>query len=98
MRLLGRENDRDQRCRHGRVYRAAVKRLNWTVSMALDQAHRHGVIHRDLKPGNIMLTEGGAMLLDFWLGKTLGCGFAELSHLLTPEFGAKTLLPFSYDQ
>jgi eukaryotic-like serine/threonine-protein kinase len=36
---------------------------------ALDKAHRNGVTHRDLKPGNVMLTKAGAKLLDFGLAK-----------------------------
>jgi hypothetical protein len=39
------------------------------IAAALDQAHLHAVTHRDLKPGNIMITKSGAKLLDFGLAK-----------------------------
>jgi hypothetical protein len=39
------------------------------ITSGLDRAHRQGVIHRDLKPSNVMLTAGGAKLLDFGLAK-----------------------------
>lgn len=48
---------------------AQLLRYEVEIAEALDKAHRHGLIHRDLKPGNIMLTKSGAKILDFGLAK-----------------------------
>jgi len=48
-----------------------VLRITSEVAQALDYAHERGVIHRDIKPGNILLSSGQAVVTDFGIGKAV---------------------------
>src|ERR1043166_8661193 len=57
------------RLRKGPLPIEQVLRYGIEIADGLQRAHRSGVVHRDLKPGNIMLTKSGAKLMDFGLAK-----------------------------
>jgi len=60
------------RLKQGPLTTAELLRLGTQIADALDRAHRAGVVHRDLKPGNVMLARNGAKLMDFGLSRVTG--------------------------
>jgi len=65
-----------ERLTRGPLPASDVVKFGAQIADALDRAHRAGVIHRDLKPGNVMLTKAGAKLLDFGLARATALGAA----------------------
>ncbi|MCM2316997.1 MAG: serine/threonine-protein kinase [Thermoanaerobaculia bacterium] len=58
-----------ERLARGPLPTSQIVRFGAQIAEALQKAHRTGIMHRDLKPGNIMITASGAKLLDFGLAK-----------------------------
>ncbi len=76
----------DQYCdEHGLSARARIE-LFRSACLAVDFGHRRGVIHRDLKPGNLLVDRHGSIkVIDFGLARALQRDTAQLSEALTRE-------------
>jgi len=76
-----------ERLDRGPIPRAEAARIIGEVARGVAHAHASGVVHRDLKPGNVFLRrDGGVKVLDFGLARMLGGGAALVGG--TPEYMA----------
>ncbi|WP_114451408.1 Stk1 family PASTA domain-containing Ser/Thr kinase [Halopolyspora algeriensis] len=90
---------------HGRTLRDIVKTEGPLVprramevmadaSAALDFSHRHGIVHRDVKPANIMITDSGAVkVMDFGIARAVADGQAAVTQTAAVIGTAQYLSP-----
>jgi len=62
----------EERMEAGRLSRDEALRLVGQIAEALAYAHDAGLVHRDVKPGNILLVSGQATVTDFGIARALG--------------------------
>lgn len=82
------ESLRDRLRREGALPVPEALRLAVEVADALDYAHRQGVVHCDVKPENILLHEGHAVVADFGIARAVTAGGTTVAPLLagTPGY------------
>jgi len=89
----------DRRLAAGALPEGEVVHLGLQIAAALGAAHEASVLHRDLKPGNVMVTpQGEAKVLDFGLAKRLPGGAALTTTLTQPQELTGTLAYMAPEQ
>lgn len=63
--------------RQGRLAIGDAARIMRDIASALAYAHAHRIVHRDIKPDNIILNNGAAVVTDFGIAKALGAATAD---------------------
>ena len=81
------ESLRARLAREGQLPLDEALRLAREVSSALSHAHQHGLVHRDVKPENILLADGIALVTDFGIAHTSGTAPLDRTQLLTTPGG-----------
>jgi serine/threonine-protein kinase len=86
---------RDMLAAEGRLLPQRALEITAAVCTALEQAHAAGIVHRDIKPGNVMLTATGEVkVMDFGIARALATSTATMTqtaavvgtaHYLSPE-------------
>ncbi|MFD3684017.1 serine/threonine protein kinase [Nocardiopsis sp. NPDC058631] len=71
---------------HGPLPEASVRVLAAGLAEALVEIHRVGLIHRDFKPGNVLLSEDGPRVIDFGIARATDGTAATQSIIGTPGF------------
>ena len=70
----------------GPLSEAAVLEIAQQITSALDLVHDAGLLHRDIKPDNIMMVQRGAVLIDFGSARMIANTGAKMSIIITPGY------------